>query len=86
MPTISQFFGILIRMYYDAHNPPNFHVIYGEYEALIHINTLEVIKGYLPKRVLALSIEWAVMHSAELRDDWELAVLHKPLNKIEPLE
>ncbi len=52
MPTISQFFGILIRMYYDAHNPPHFHVIYGEYEAQININTLEIIKGDLPKRVL----------------------------------
>jgi hypothetical protein len=86
MPTISHFFGILIRMYYDDHNPPHFHVIYGEYEALIHINTLEIIKGDLPKRVLALTIEWAILHRNELRDDWELAVLHKPLNKIEPLE
>jgi len=33
MPTISEFFGILIRMYYDDHNPPHFHVFYGEYEA-----------------------------------------------------
>ncbi|RLA49371.1 MAG: hypothetical protein DRQ97_00750 [Gammaproteobacteria bacterium] len=86
MPTISQFFGILIRMYYDDHNPPRFHVIYGEYEATIEIATLEIIKGELPKRALALTVEWAVIHRNELRHDWDLAVLHKPLDKIEPLE
>jgi len=86
MPTISEFFGILIRMYYDDHNPPHFHVIYGEHEAQISIKTLEILKGKLPKRVLAMVLEWAVEHRAELNADWQLAELHKPLCKIEPLE
>ena len=86
MPTISWFFGILIRMYYDDHNPPHFHVLYGEYEAMISIDTLEVIKGKLPRRVLALVLEWAALSRNDLKVDWELAVLHEPLNQIEPLE
>ena len=86
MPTISEFFGILIRMYYDDHNPPHFHVFYGEYEAQVSIDTLEVIKGKLPKRALVLVLEWAVEHRNELREDWRLAELHEPLDKIEPLE
>ena len=86
MPTISEFFGILIRMYYDDHNPPHFHVFYGEYEAQVSIDTLEVIKGKLPKRALALVLEWAAEHRNELREDWRLAELHEPLDKIEPLE
>jgi len=86
MPTISQFFGILVRMYYDEHNPPHFHVYYGEHEAQISIDTLEVIVGKLPKRALALVLEWAVDHRDELRKDWELAEQHEPLNQIEPLE
>jgi hypothetical protein len=86
MPTISEFFGILIRMYYDDHNPPHFHVVYGEYEAQINIETLEIIKGKLPKRVLALVVEWSIEHRSELRVDWNLAELHKPLDKIKPLE
>jgi len=73
-------------MYYDDHNPPHFHVIYGEFEAQIDINTLEIIKGNLPKRVLGMTVEWAVSHRDELRHDWELAELHQPLEKIEPLE
>jgi hypothetical protein len=32
MPQISQFFGIIIRMFYDEHNPPHFHAQYGEFK------------------------------------------------------
>ena len=76
----------MVRMYYDDHNPPHFHVIYGEYEAQISIETLEVLKGSLPKRALALVLEWAAENRDELRNDWQLAELHQPLNKIKPLE
>lgn len=48
MPTISEFFGILIRMYYDDHNPPHFHAYYGAFEAIITIDTLEVLEGTYP--------------------------------------
>jgi len=73
-------------MYYDDHNPPHFHVIYNEYEAQVSIETLEVLKGELPKRVLAMVVEWSIEHRDELRTDWNLAELHKPLSKIKPLE
>ncbi|MBY4676820.1 DUF4160 domain-containing protein [Marinobacterium arenosum] len=86
MPTISEFFGILIRMYYDDHNPPHFHAYYGEHEALISIETLEILDGSLPNRAKALVVEWAIEHRQELRDDWKLAEKHHPLNKIKPLE
>jgi hypothetical protein len=42
MPTISQFFGIVIQMFWREHSPPHFHALYGEFEALIDIRTLEV--------------------------------------------
>jgi hypothetical protein len=86
MPTISEFFGILIRMYYDDHNPPHFHANYGEHEALISIDTLELLEGSLPRRVKALVIEWAIDHRKELVEDWRLAELHESLKKIAPLE
>lgn len=86
MPTISEFFGILIRMYYDDHNPPHFHAYYGEHEAIIAIDTLEVMEGSLPKRAKALVVEWAVEHRKELLNDWKLAEAHQPLNTIAPLE
>ncbi len=86
MPTICEFFGILIRMYYDDHNPPHFHAYYGEHEAVISIETLEIMEGALPRRARALVVEWAVEHRQDLLNDWELAEQHEPLNKIEPLE
>ena len=37
MPEISRFYGIIIYMFYQDHNPTHFHVIYQEYEAEINI-------------------------------------------------
>jgi hypothetical protein len=58
MPTISTFYGLLIRMFYNDHAPPHVHARYGEFEATIDINTLLVMKGELPRRVLELAQEW----------------------------
>ena len=53
MPELSRFFGIIIRMFYSDHEPAHFHAIYGEYEALIEIETLMVFRGSLPRRARA---------------------------------
>ena len=86
MPTISQFFGIVIQMFWREHGPPHFHALYVEYEALIDIRTLEIIKGSLPKRALALVLEWAAQHRAELMEDWKLCQQKQLPKKIAPLE
>lgn len=39
MSEISQFYGIIITMYFPDHNPPHFHVRYNEFRALIDIST-----------------------------------------------
>jgi len=86
MPTISRFFGIVIRMHYEEHPPPHFHAHYAENDAAIYIDSLEVREGFLPKRVLAMVLEWAFQHREELRGNWRRAEQQQPLNKIEPLE
>ena len=86
MPRISEFFGIIIAMYYNDHAPPHFHAVYGEHQAEIAIHTLEVIEGSLPRRVLALVLEWAVAHREELRTNWNAARSGEPLSRIPPLE
>lgn len=58
MPTISTFYGILIRMFFSDHAPPHFHARYGEFEATVDIATLGVIEGQLPRRALNLVQEW----------------------------
>jgi len=86
MPELSRFFGIVVRMFFNDHEPPHFHASYGDDEALIAIETLAVIRGRLPRRALALALEWAVFHRDDLRADWELARAGKPLVGIDPLE
>jgi len=86
MPTICVFFGIVIRMYYDEHIPPHFHAYYGESSAVIEIETLRLRDGSLPKRAMALVLEWAQEHRSELMNNWQLAKNHQPLEKIAPLE
>jgi len=85
MPTISMFFGILIQMHWREHAPPHFHALYGEYEVLIDIRTLEIMSGNIPKRALALVLEWAQGHRAELMEDWELCEQNQSPKKIQPL-
>jgi hypothetical protein len=86
MPTISIFYGILIQMFWDDHAPPHFHALYAEYEVLIDIRTLEIVKGSMPKRALALILEWASEHRSELLEDWQLCEKKKPLKQIPPLQ
>jgi Domain of unknown function (DUF4160) len=85
MPTISRFFGILIQMYFDDHNPPHFHVKYGDTEALIGINDFALLEGKLPSKVHGMVIEWASLHQADLMENWKLAKENQSLKKIDPL-
>jgi hypothetical protein len=85
MPEISRFFGIVIGIFYDDHNPPHFHAKYQRYKATIDINNLTIIQGKLPPRVFGLVVEWVTMHKKELLKNWKLARAQKPLRPIEPL-
>jgi hypothetical protein len=86
MPTISAFYGIIIRMFYDEHGPPQFHVAYQGYQAVIDIRTLEVKIGRLPRRALSLALDWAELHQTELLTNWNLIEEGQPLNVVAPLE
>lgn len=58
MPEVSRFYGIIIALYYNEHNPPHFHAKYGEFQAEIDIRTLQILNGEIPKRAKALIMEW----------------------------
>lgn len=86
MPTISVFYGIIIRMFYDDHAPPHFHAEYGEFKATVDIQSLQVLDGRLPRRALELVLDWAELHQTELLADWNLCQQQQPPRKIEPLQ
>ena len=73
MPVIARFYGMIIKMYFQQseHNPPHFHVVYGEYVGIIDIQTLEMLEGDLPNKALEMIKEWASEHQAELMKIWE---------------
>jgi hypothetical protein len=85
MPTISRFYGIAIRMYFDDHPRPHFHAYSAGEDASISIDTLEILEGGLSRRGLALVLEWASEHRGELRDNWARCEAHQQLREIDPL-
>lgn len=85
MPRICEFFGIVIAMFHNDHQPPHFHVMYNEYKATFSIEELRLLEGQLPRRAVSLVLEWAFLHREELKKEWQLARDHKPLFKIKPL-
>lgn len=85
MPEISRFYGIVIKLYFDDHDPPHFHAEYAECEALVSVKTMAVIAGNLPPRALGLVMEWTSMHQKELLAAWSKAKNLEPVEKIEPL-
>ena len=86
MPTISIFYGMVIQMYWQDHNPPHFHVRYGGDQAVIEIQTGLVTRGQLPSRALALVREWIALHRNELSEDWNLCQTKQTPKPIEPLK
>jgi hypothetical protein len=55
---ISEFYGIVIEMYYSDHAPPHFHARYAGEERTIIISTGAVMAGSVPGRTLRLGREW----------------------------
>lgn len=86
MPTISMFYGILIKMFFDDHAPPHFHAEYAEYELVVTISPIKIIRGEAPKRVKSMVLEWTALHQEELLADWNLCKNECTPVRIEPLE
>ncbi len=70
MPEIARFYGIIIKLFFGDHPPPHFHAIYGEYNAIFNIETLEIIEGDLPNRAVKMILEWGLEHQKALLDIW----------------
>ena len=85
MPEISRFFGIIIRMYFDDHDPAHFHAIYGEAEALISVTPIQVLHSDLPGRALSMVLEWTALHQSELMSNWQRLHTTQSVQKIAPL-
>ncbi|MBI4649300.1 MAG: DUF4160 domain-containing protein [Bacteroidia bacterium] len=88
MPTISMFFGIIIRMYYapKEHNPPHVHAYYQDFSSKINILDGELMEGKMPTKQLRLIQAWIELYRDELLADWELCQNGEKPYKVEPLK
>ena len=71
MPVIARFYGILIKMYFREHGVPHFHAIYGEFNGVFDVTSVEMIEGDLPPRAQRLVRDWAEKYKNELQRMWE---------------
>jgi hypothetical protein len=85
MPQISRFFGIVIAMYHDDHDPPHFHARYAGREIQVRITDGRVI-GEFPARARALVLEWWSLHREELENNWQRVSAGEEPQWITPLE
>ena len=86
MPEIARFYGIIITMYWDDHNPPHFNAKHGEFSAKIEIESCELLDGEISKKDLRLLQAWGELHKEELIYNWNESKKENPMFiKIEPL-
>jgi hypothetical protein len=88
MPRISEFYGIVIYLYWadvNRHAAPHFHARYAEHEAVFSIPEARILTGSLPRRQVVLVQGWAALYEEELEQAWERAVNKQPPGTIPPL-
>ena len=72
MPEITRFYGIVIKIFFRGeHNPPHFHAVYGEYNGIFEIATLNMLVGDLPNKAQKLIKEWAKAYQADIQLMWD---------------
>ncbi len=86
MPVISTFFGIVIKMFFDDHNPPHFHAEYGGDKAVFDFRG-NILRGDIGSRTAVRLIrEWIDLHQAELSENWEEMQAGRGFKQIDPLK
>lgn len=87
MPIISQFYGIIIKMFFkdnDKHHKEHIHVEYSEYEATFDFEG-NILIGELPKKQRKLVEAWILIHKEELKALWKIINEEGEFFKIDPL-
>ena len=84
MPEISRFYGIVIFMNYNDHNPPHLHARYQDQEVIVELQS-GVVQGRMARRALRMVFEWSGRYRDELANDWELSRARKPIQPVPPL-
>jgi hypothetical protein len=85
MPRISEFDGMIIRMYWRDHMPPHFHVDYNGNDVVVGIDPARIMQGTLPGRLQRRLLQWTQSRRQQLLDNWQKAQQRLELEWIDPL-
>jgi hypothetical protein len=86
VPVISAFLGIVIRMYYQEHEPPHFHAEHRGEQATFTFDGLLQTGAIRSRRARRAIATWALLHRRELEANWTMMKSGRPLERIEPLQ
>ena len=88
MPTISMFYGIIVRMYSEPdspHHEPHIHVEYAGQNAVVALDG-HLISGSFPPNKLKMVQVWMDIHQEDLQANWKLLYSGEPAFRIDPLK
>lgn len=88
MPVISQFYGIVVQMFFreeGQHHLPHIHIMYNEYNSVYDFDGNK-LEGEIPKKQAKLVEAWILLHNEELNSLWNLMKKGEEYFKIEPLK
>ena len=89
MPIVSQFYGIIVRIYFhdtEQHYLEHIHVQYNEYDAVYSIRDTSILEGNLPPKQHKLLVAWMEIHKEELLALWNISQNDGEIFKIDPLK
>lgn len=84
MPKLSEFYGIIIYMFFSDHTPPHFHANYQGYDMLVEIMSGQT-KGDFPKRGRSMVLSWLKQNKPAIVESWNLLQEEGKIRKVKPL-
>lgn len=87
MPIISQFYGIIVKMFFNdnlQHKLPHIHVEYAEHKAVFDLNS-NMISGTIPTKQRKMVEAWILIHQEELKTLWNVLNEDNEFFRIDPL-
>ena len=88
MPTLSMFYGIIVRMYREIdgkHSMPHIHAEYSGNEVVVALDGT-VLEGSIPKNRMKLLDAWMEIHREDLEANWKLLSEGEQFFRIDPLK
>lgn len=85
MPIISVFFGIVIRMYYEDHDPPHVHAEYQGQRAKFDFDGKLIAGGFRSALARRRVAEWAKLNRPALEANWQRMKAGRALERVKPL-